>query len=172
MRSEFEEKAIFALTQYYDSPYKLGSAFVIPNCSYFGHECDVLVISKSDYATEIELKASLSDLKADMKKWHKHYSPYIRQLYFGISEDIDYDKALEYIPENAGIILFYKPQYGKFINQYVCRITRRPKANRTANKINDNQKRDLLRTMYFRYYNLLYKKEWEQINAKTNDRVS
>ena len=156
------------MTQYHDSPYKLRSAFVIPNCSYFGHECDVLVISKNDYATEIELKTSVADLKADMKKLHGHRSKYIRQLYYGISEDIPWDAALQLIPENAGIICFRtydENYYGRYKGRLRCRIARRPKPSKTALKITAEQKQHLLKTMYYRYYNLLFKNAWKEINS-------
>jgi len=167
VRSEFEKKAIFALTQYHDSPYKLGSALVIPNCSLLGHECDVLIISKNDYATEIELKASISDLKADKKKLHAHKSPYIRQLYFGISEDIP-DAALEHVPEHAGIICFFERKENTSWRKgtLCCRILRRPKPNKDALKITEQQKQHILMNMYYRYYNLLFKTEWEEINKR------
>ena len=32
------------------------------------HECDMLIVSKNHYLTEVEIKISLSDLKADFKK--------------------------------------------------------------------------------------------------------
>ena len=168
MRSEFEEKAIFALTQHGDSPYKLMNAFVIPNCSRLGHECDVLVIQKSRYVTEIELKATISDLKADKKKRHKHESRYIRQLYFGLHEDIPYEAALPHIPETAGIMVFSKINNpdSSWHNSYHCTIIRRPKPNRDAIKIDDKIERDLYQTMYYRYYNLLFEREWYNINHR------
>ena len=36
------------------------------------HECDMLVLSKSGYLTEIEIKRSWEDFKADFKKKHTH----------------------------------------------------------------------------------------------------
>ena len=169
MRSEFEKKAIFALTQFHDSPYKLGSAFAIPNCTYLGHECDVLVISKNNYATEIELKATVSDLKADKKKLHAHRSHYIRQLYFGISDDIP-DTALEHIPERAGIICFFeRKENTRFRGQLYCRILRRPKPNKGALKITEEQKQHLLKSMYYKYYNLLFKETWKEIKNKLTE---
>ena len=39
-----------------------------------GHECDMLILSKSGYLTEIEIKRSWEDFKADFKKKHQHES--------------------------------------------------------------------------------------------------
>ena len=36
------------------------------------HECDMLVLSKAGYLTEIEIKRSWSDFLADFKKTHSH----------------------------------------------------------------------------------------------------
>ena len=162
MRSPFETKAIFALTQYHDSPYQLGKAFVIPNCTALGHECDVLVIQKTNYATEIELKATLSDLKADKKKRHEHKSPFIRQLYFGLHDSISLEDAEKHVPEHAGIIYFHEFDGSTSYRRkggYYCRIFRKPKPNRYAKPLEQDKINYLLKIMYYRYYNLLFKKQ-------------
>ena len=49
---------------------------IVPNV-YWGldmHECDLLVLSQAGYATEIEIKISIADLRADAKKVHGHRS--------------------------------------------------------------------------------------------------
>ena len=81
--------------------------FIVPNVSWglnFIHELDMLVISSSGYATEIEIKVSLSDLKADQKKKHTHYSQRIKYFYFAVPEGLQ-KKALELIPDRAGLIV-------------------------------------------------------------------
>lgn len=40
------------------------------------HECDMLVMSRSGYLTEIEIKRSWADFLADFRKRHQHDSPY------------------------------------------------------------------------------------------------
>lgn len=51
------------------------------------HECDMLVLSKSGYLTEIEIKRSWSDFKADFNKKHKHESKgLIKYFYYCIPE--------------------------------------------------------------------------------------
>lgn len=47
---------------------------IIPNLSWglLNHEADFCVINKSGYVTEIEIKRSFSDLKADFKKNEFH----------------------------------------------------------------------------------------------------
>jgi len=78
---------------------------IVPNVSWglFLHECDLLVCTKAGYLHEIEIKISLSDLKADKKKAHQHLSKKIKCLYFAIPENLE--PHIEHIPERAGILL-------------------------------------------------------------------
>lgn len=47
------------------------------------HECDMLVLSKSGYLTEIEIKRSWNDFLADFKKKHNHHNfPIIKYFYY------------------------------------------------------------------------------------------
>lgn len=51
------------------------------------HECDMLVLSKSGYLTEIEIKRSWSDFIADFKKDHSHEGRgIIKYFYYCIPE--------------------------------------------------------------------------------------
>lgn len=50
------------------------------------HEADVVVMSKNGYLTEIEIKRSKEDLRADFKKKHKHEDERIKNFYFCVPE--------------------------------------------------------------------------------------
>lgn len=77
--------------------------FRVTDCSnVVNHECDCLIMSKSGYLTEIEIKRSYSDFIADFKKKHTHNDDKIKEFYYCIHENF-YDKALEYLINN-GII--------------------------------------------------------------------
>jgi hypothetical protein len=81
--------------------------FIVPNVFWglnFRHELDLLIVRPSLWATEIEIKVTFSDLKADKKKAHCHGSEKIRELYFAVPEKLRV-KALELIPENAGLLV-------------------------------------------------------------------
>jgi hypothetical protein len=78
---------------------------IVPNISwsFFNHECDLLRLSKTGIATEIEIKVSKYDLIKDKEKRRGHYHKKIRYLYFAIP---DYLKDhIEHIPKHAGIIV-------------------------------------------------------------------
>ena len=80
---------------------------IVPNIWWglnFCYELDLISVSKAGYATEVEIKVSLSDLKKNkLKKEWAHCDKRIKYLFFAIPDYL-YDKAVEHIPENAGIL--------------------------------------------------------------------
>ena len=85
---------------YYDRECDL----IVPNVSYglLDHEADLIMMSKAGYLSEIEIKISAGDLKADVLKRHGHRSNLVKNLYFAIPEKLR--KYEVFIPERAGII--------------------------------------------------------------------
>ncbi len=74
------------------------------------HECDMLVLSKFGYLTEIEIKRSFSDFLADFKKKHHHENMgIIKYFYYCVPEKI-YEKVHDELSkrdvEYSGIITF------------------------------------------------------------------
>lgn len=92
------------------------------------HECDLLIMSKSGYATEVEIKISKADLVKDKLKPHKHNDNRLKALYFAIPEKLK--NCIEHIPEKAGIILVNN-DYG---TRQSCEIIREAKINKTPHK--------------------------------------
>jgi len=84
----------------------------VPNVSWgLGlHECDMLVLTASGYAYEVEIKASKADLIKDAEKSHGHRHSKIKRLYFAIPEHLK--DHIEHIPARAGILLVYWPLGG------------------------------------------------------------
>jgi len=80
--------------------------YIVPNISWGAglHECDMLVINcKTGVATEIEIKISISDLKADFKKRHGHRSKKIKYLYYAVPLSM-LGACKEFLGESTGII--------------------------------------------------------------------
>lgn len=77
---------------------------IVPNVSwsFLDYEADLVVLSKNNYATEIEIKISKSDLKKDKDKNHNHCSKYFKYLYFAVPSHL-LEFALTEVPEKAGI---------------------------------------------------------------------
>lgn len=119
---------------------------VVPNISWgLGlHECDLLVMSKKGYLTEIEIKISRSDLKKDREKRHQHHSNKIKSLYFSIPWHLINDK--EYIPERAGIIVVNE------IRQ--IHILRSPKTNKNARPLTAKEQFQFVRLGSLRIWSL------------------
>ncbi len=78
---------------------------IVPNISWgLGlHECDLLILRKSGYAVEVEIKVSKADLKKDLTKTHKHKSNKIKELYYAVPvELVDYAKQI--LSSDIGVI--------------------------------------------------------------------
>ena len=127
---------------------------IVPNISWGLdlHEIDLLVLTKSGYAWEIEIKTSLSDLKADKKKKHGHFSNKIHRLYFAVPEELK-EEALMHIPERAG--LFVTRNTKDFRGNFGCvSLVRAPKINTKARKFNDKEIKHLYELAAMRIWSL------------------
>ncbi len=125
------------------------------------YEADLVMVNRSRYAYEVELKTSRADLKADGKKRHKHDAPIFKRLYFAMpGEIID----LYLIPERAGI-LSYKNRVvaehvnwaGKRVAEYTYRdleLFREPTDNRMARKLTRDEIQKLKGIAYYRLWGL------------------
>lgn len=99
---------------------------IVPNASWgLGlHECDLLVISKAGYASEIEIKVSKSDLVRDKEKRHQHASERIKALWFAIPYTLL--PHVEHVPSNAGILVIREDG--------ICRTHRKPTLRQAPKK--------------------------------------
>lgn len=65
------------------------------------HEADMIVLSKSGYLTEVEIKRSFADFKNDFKKDHQHAnSKLVKNFYYCVPIDI-VEKCIAYFEENG-----------------------------------------------------------------------
>lgn len=112
---------------------------IVPNV-HWGmnmHECDLLVISKAGYASEVEIKVTKADLKKDAEKAHEHDDPRIKSLWFAIPDYLE-DSA-DLVPDRAGIIVVdtapikkQKYQGRTYTWQRRCKKLRPPQMNGLA----------------------------------------
>lgn len=77
------------------------SETVVPNVSWglLEYEADLLGISQSGQVTEVEIKRSLQDLKADFRKHHRHDDSCVTYFYYCVPECLE-EQAKEAILEN------------------------------------------------------------------------
>lgn len=79
---------------------------IVPNVHWglgLRHECDMLALDDKGRFTEIEIKVSASDLKADFNKKHGHKSDIISRLVYAMPEYLC-EKYGHLIPKECGII--------------------------------------------------------------------
>ena len=116
------------------------------------HECDMLIVTKNQYLTEVEIKISLSDLKADFKKKHRHKDKNIKNFYYAFPAEMK-EKAIELIPEEAGILIAVKKHLHSGQEYRAIECYRKPKINKEAKPINDIILSKIYRLGYLRYWN-------------------
>ena len=128
--------------------FNIRTHLIVPNVSWglSIHECDLLILSKAGYATEIEIKISKSDLKKDKFKNHGHLSKKIKNFYYAVPEAINVEFVKEHIPERAGIIVVNAK--GR------CKIVRKCIVNKDAVKIDDKERYKMARLGALRIWNL------------------
>ncbi len=128
---------------------------IVPNISWGlrVHECDLFMLSKTGYATEVEIKISKADLIKDFQKRHSHSSNKIRRFFYAMPEEI-YNKldqeVINSMPNKAGIIVVYMDKY--FFRR--CRIVRKALINNNARKLSDKEIQKLLHLGVMRTWDL------------------
>lgn len=73
---------------------------MVPNVSWglLPYEADFVVVNKSGYLTEVEIKRSWEDFKADFKKSHHHDDERVYRFCYCVPESIS-EKVIGYIKE-------------------------------------------------------------------------
>lgn len=88
---------------------------IVPNVSWglLPYEADLLAISKAGQVTEVEIKRSMADLRADFKKGHLHDSEDITYFYYCVPESL-VEKAKE------TILSFFQARYAVPVGPEDC----------------------------------------------------
>lgn len=133
---------------------------IVPNVSWgLGiHECDLLIVRKSGWAEEVEIKVSASDIKADLRKSHGHRSCKIKRLWFAVPADL---VANPYIPARAGIISV-APQPDRLLGDVA--IVRKPEDDQNARKLTDREMQKVLELGVMRVWS--YKEAYLQLTDR------
>ena len=125
---------------------------IVPNISwsFFLHrEIDLFVLTKSDYAYEVEIKVSKHDLIKDKEKLHRHISGKIKRLYFAIPEYLE--DHTEHIPQEAGIIAVNEDAPNWSDNK--CELLRKPE-DKSKYKFSPEERLYLYKLMAMRIWGL------------------
>ena len=120
---------------------------IVPNVWWglgLNYEADLIIVSGSRYATEIEIKVSANDIKADLKKrWFTHRSDKIRRFYYAVP---DYLQDCEHLPSDCGLIVV-----DENLN---CKTIRAPRITKHARKLSDKEVSKLLHLGCMRIWSL------------------
>lgn len=107
------------------------------------HEADLLIVTSSGYATEVEIKISEQDIKNDLSKNHNHESKKIKRFYYAVPEFL---KDSEYLPKDCGLITVD--------DNLRCKTIRAPRINKAARKLSDKEILKLLHLGCMRIWSL------------------
>jgi hypothetical protein len=125
---------------------------IVPNISWGMdiHECDLLIVRKSGYGIEVEIKVSRADLKKDAEKTHHHSDSRIREFYFAIPDYLQ--DAIDLIPSHAGVIILTRVyDYGDHL---YCRTIRDAKINTKSIKFTPEEMFNIARLGTMRIWSL------------------
>ncbi|HZW02799.1 MAG TPA: hypothetical protein VFF68_02635 [Anaerolineaceae bacterium] len=141
--------------------------FLVPNVyggfRYLNYEIDVLVVTSSRYAYDIEIKVSPGDLRRDAKKDKWRYcrqQHYFRKSYFAFPEAML--KYQDLVPEHAGIITV---TYNERRFWFEAHEVRKPMVDGLAKKVTDTEYMQLGRLAMLRMWDLKHGL-WDRRNAQ------
>jgi len=125
-------------------------SLIVPNISWGMdlHECDLLIIGKSGYGIEVEIKISRADLKKDLEKSHNHRDDRIREFYFAIPEYLK--DSISLIPEHAGVLILSRTTD----NRLYCRRLRDAVVNRNCTPFTEKEMFNVARLGTMRIWSL------------------
>ena len=135
---------------------------VVPNVhwGFNMHECDLLVVTQAGYCTEVEIKVSRADVKADQHKTHGHESNIIKKLWFAVPEKVamapvggGLHECMETIPERAGIMVVTDPMHPDDLLSSRIKIFREPQPQKVR-KLTDEERYKVARLGAIRIWRL------------------
>lgn len=143
---------------------------VVPNCSWPGSECDLLVLTANLRIIDVEIKISRADLRADSKKDKWYYGitgprktlpvQWPRKVwkhYYALPQDIWSDELLLAISPASGILLLAQREGGQV---RVNEVLRAEKPCRDAEKISAESAIDIARLASLRMWDAYAKLEF------------
>jgi hypothetical protein len=156
-----------ALARYFNSRRN----FVIPNISWgfrqLNYEVDVMVVTPSRYAYDVEIKVSVGDLKRDASKHKWLYcrdQHYFRRSYFAVPESML--NVIDLIPDHAGVLAV---SYNHRQSWYETREVRAAAVDNRARKVTEAELAQLGRLAMLRMWDLKHNLRILSRKALTKD---
>lgn len=137
---------------------------VVPNISFgfLDHEADLFLVSKSGYATEVEIKRSLSDLKADFKKSKPFICDKVYRFYYCVPDSLVNhcrDLCIENKRPISGIISYNESGSISFHNRTICDSDKQWPRYSGGRKLFIEEQLQIARLGTIRFWNLMNKQE-------------
>lgn len=139
---------------------------LVPNCSWTGHECDVLAVTTDLRIIDVEVKISRADLKVDAKKdkwWHRgrwngtefprsplQWPPKVWKHYYAMPAELWAEALFDCLPSPASGVLLVREQRGTDTLAVHC--ARRATPNRDADRLTPAQAVDIARLANLRMW--------------------
>lgn len=147
---------------------------LVDNCSWTGHECDVLAVTQDLRIIDVEVKISRADLKADAKKdkwWQRltyaeaqrrgvdmwsrgdarQHPPKVWKHYYAMPAEIWADSLLQFLPSRASGVLLLEQRKGSSLPVLV-KCVRRATPNRDATRLSAEAAIDIARLANLRMW--------------------
>lgn len=139
------------------SPFCRRRWVVVPNVSWgwgLNHEADLIAVSQSGWADEIEIKIDAGDLRNDYvkEKWSRPFDDRIKRFWFAVPELL-LEIATALVRPEHGIIVA-KPGSKATASLPIARVVRRAQPRKTARKVTNQELCKLLHLGVMRYWDL------------------
>lgn len=155
---------------------------LVDNCSWTGHECDVLGVTTDLRIIDVEIKISRSDLKADAKKdkwWHRFswhsqdrdkppvallHPPKVWKHYYALPMEIWKPELAEALPSPASGILLLREQRNSH-TPIAVHVERRATPAKDADRLTPAQVMDIARLANLRMWDAYQRAEASKVSA-------
>lgn len=162
---------------------------LVDNCSWTGHECDVLGVTHDLRIIDVEVKISRADLKADARKdkwWHRQgytwrgeaqpepvarpWPPKVWKHYYAVPADIWKPELLDCLPSKAsGVLLLREGRLDP--REIYVECERRSTPNKDATKLTPAQAVDIARLANLRMWEAYRALDAARATAKAKSEV-
>ncbi len=134
---------------------KMGYEYIFNNVYYdLGTEADCLLVSAARYLTEIEIKTSFDDFKADSCKWkngNKKGFEVIKYFYYCMPLELA-EKCFEHVRKDLGVLGVYWNERGGYYDLKVLRSSGKLQGGRCSAALLVK----LFRNNYYKHREFLY----------------
>ena len=159
---------------------------IVPNCSWPGNECDLLVLTKDLRVIDVEIKISRADLRADARKdkWYRGWDwkidgpwkkdaqrrprPWPMRVwkhYYCLPADIWRPDMLPTVASVSGVLLLTAGKYQP--EQWYIRCERAARPNRQAERVTAEDAIDIARLAGLRMWDAL-----DAVERLSSDRLA